>query len=100
MSIDLHFWRSREREREKLRYSVRDPSIKHQGLRIKDDTFGLPSVSSHSVSSRQNHGFIEIYCLNLKTDLIMTKFIINLCLFRQLYPLQLEHLWTIFLPLR
>ena len=72
MSIDLHFWRSRERgrEREKLRYSVRDPSIKHQGLRIKDDTFGLPSVSS-----RQYHEFIEICCANKKTNFIESKFI-------------------------
>ena len=49
------------------RYSVRDSFIMHQGLRIKDDrtdqeyTFGLTSVTSH-----QNHGFIEICCANLK----------------------------------
>ena len=54
----------------KLQYSVRDPSIPHQGLRIKDDTFGLPSVSTF-----QNHGFIEICYANLKTNLIESKFI-------------------------
>ena len=93
MSIDLHFWRSREREREKLRYSVSDPSIKHQGLLNKDDTFGLPSVSS-----LQNLEFIEICCANLKINFIESKLMKPL--FRQLYPLQLEHLWTTFLPLR
>ena len=33
----------------------------HQGLRIKDDTFGLLSVSS-----LQNHEFIEIWSANLQ----------------------------------
>ena len=48
----------------KLWYSVRDPSISHQGY-----VFGLLNYQkiSPSVSSRQSQCFIEICCANLKT---------------------------------